>query len=121
MLGMLSPASRGALMTAALFLFVFMGYATRTSLILAPLLFHQTSFPGVVSGCAGFRQNQTFEIFTGQTPILSISQHCQGTEVWMCINSNSFLFTYAQSWGVILWAVHTPADTRKAADVRLID
>ena len=26
MLGMLSPASRGALMTAAIFLFVFMGY-----------------------------------------------------------------------------------------------
>jgi len=34
MLGMLSPASRGALMTAALFLFVFMGYASLTSLSL---------------------------------------------------------------------------------------
>jgi len=31
MLGMLSPASRGALMTAALFLFVFMGYASPTA------------------------------------------------------------------------------------------
>lgn len=28
MLGMLSPASRGALMTAGIFLFMFMGYVT---------------------------------------------------------------------------------------------
>jgi len=34
MLGMLSPASRGALMTAGIFIFMFMGYVAMSALLL---------------------------------------------------------------------------------------
>jgi len=53
MLGMLSPASRGALMTAGIFVFMFMGFVAMLSLLFLILTWvHLCNVVVVVSWCS---------------------------------------------------------------------